>query len=137
MRNLESPKAESISNTRTSFLVLNRTHYHVSQGWAWRRIVLPPVLVIERVCAEVFTRAQRQVHRALTEWLTDEQRRKFDQLLESRDGGSHSLLAWLRLPPGAPSARNILSHIERLQEIRTIGIPVKLLKKFTKTGCYA
>jgi len=33
-----------------------------------RRIVLPPVLVIERVCAEVATRAQRQIHRALTEW---------------------------------------------------------------------
>jgi hypothetical protein len=94
-----------------------------------RRIVLPPVLAIERVCAEVATRAQRQVHRALTEWLTDEQRTKIDELLESRNGGSHSLLAWLRLPPGAPSARNILSHIERLQEIRAIGIPVETGKK--------
>jgi hypothetical protein len=94
-----------------------------------RRIVLPPVPVIERLCAEVATRAQRQVHRALTESLTDEQRRKLDQLLESRDGGSHSLLAWLRLPPGAPSARNILSHIERLQEIRTIGISFEYGRK--------
>lgn len=94
-----------------------------------RRIVSPPVLAIERICAEVATRAQRQVHRALTEWLTDEQRTKIDELLESRNGGSHSLLAWLRLPPGAPSARNILSHIERLQEIRAIGIPVETGKK--------
>ena len=49
--------------------------------------------------------------------------------IESREGGSHSLLAWLRLPPGAPSARNILSHIERLQEIRAIGIPAETSKK--------
>ena len=41
-----------------------------------RRIVLPPVLVIERICAEVATRAQRHVHRALTESPTDEQRKK-------------------------------------------------------------
>ena len=94
-----------------------------------RRIVLPPVLVIERVCAEVATRAQRQIYKVLSQWLTNEQRTKLDQLLESRDGGSHSLLAWLRLPPGAPSARNILSHIERLQEIRAIGIPVETSKK--------
>ena len=94
-----------------------------------RHIVLPPILVIERVCAEVATRAQRQIHKALTEWLTDEQRTKLDELLESREGGSHSLLTWLRLPPGAPSARNILSHIERLQQIWAIGIPVETSKK--------
>jgi hypothetical protein len=39
------------------------------------------------------------------------------------------LLAQLRLPPGAPSARNILSHIERLQEIRSIGISVESGRK--------
>jgi len=39
----------------------------------------------------VATRAQRHVHRALTESLTDEQRKKLDHLLESGDGGSHSL----------------------------------------------
>ena len=94
-----------------------------------RCVVLPPVLVIERICAEVATRAQRHVHRALTESLTDEQRKKLDHLLESGDGGSHSLLAWLRLPPGAPSARNILSHIERLLEIRSIGISVETGRK--------
>jgi hypothetical protein len=38
-------------------------------------------------------------------------------------------VAWLRLPPGAPSARNILSHIERLQESRAIGIPAETSKK--------
>ena len=57
-----------------------------------RRIVLPPVLVIERVCAEVATRAQRHVHRALTESLTDEQRKKLDQLLESREGGCFNVM---------------------------------------------
>jgi TnpA family transposase len=65
-----------------------------------RRIVLPPVLVIERVCAEVATRAQRQIYKVLSEWLTNEQRTKLDQLLESRAGGSNSLLGL-----AAPAAR--------------------------------
>jgi hypothetical protein len=57
-----------------------------------RCVVLPPVLVIERMCAEVATRAH-----VMFIALTDEQRKKLDHLLESEDGGSHSLLAWLRL----------------------------------------
>ena len=48
--------------------------------------------MIERICAEVATRAQRHVHRALTESLTDEQRKKLDHLLESGDGGS--IVCW-------------------------------------------
>ena len=49
-----------------------------------RCVVLPPVLVIERICAEVATRAQRHVHRALTESLTDEQRKKARPLIGVR-----------------------------------------------------
>ena len=37
-------------------------------------IVLPPVAVIERLCAEAMTRAQRKVFALLTEGLDDEQR---------------------------------------------------------------
>jgi len=37
-----------------------------------------------------------------------------------------SVLAWLRLPSGVPSPRNILIHIERLQRIRAIELPLDL-----------
>ena len=87
-----------------------------------RRIVLPPVAVIERLCAEAATRAQRKVFGLLTEGLDADRRTKLDQLLELQEGSSYSTLAWLRSPPGPPTARAILAHIERLQAIRQIGL---------------
>ena len=68
-----------------------------------RLIVLPPVAVIERLCAEAMTRAQRRVFALLTEGLNDEQRTKLDRLLEQREGSPYSTLAWLRMPLGAPT----------------------------------
>jgi hypothetical protein len=59
----------------------------------------------------------------LTEDLSAEQRARLDGLLEMRKGSSYSTLAWLRLPPGAPTARSVLAHIERLRAIRALGLP--------------
>lgn len=87
-----------------------------------RRIVLPPVAVIERLCAEAATRAQRTVFARLTDGLDAERRRQLDELLELRDGSPYSRLAWLRTPPGPPTARAILMHIKRLHAIRAIGL---------------
>ena len=68
------------------------------------------------------TRAQRKVFALLTEDLSVEQGTKLDQLLEQREGSSYSKLAWLRTPPGAPTPRAVLGHIERLNAIRDLGI---------------
>ena len=54
-----------------------------------RLIVVPPVAVIERLCAEAMTRAQRKVFALLTEDLKAEQREKLDQLLEQREGSPY------------------------------------------------
>jgi TnpA family transposase len=86
-------------------------------------IVLPPLAVIERLCAEAATRAQRKIFALLTEGLSVEQRLKLDQLLERRKGSQYSVLSWLRMPPGAPTARAVLDHIERLHAIRNLGLP--------------
>jgi hypothetical protein len=87
-----------------------------------RRIVLPPVAVIERLCAEAATRAQRTVFALLTDGLDTDRRMKLDQLMELREGSPYSILTWLRSPPGPPTARSILAHVERLQAIREIGL---------------
>jgi hypothetical protein len=36
------------------------------------------------------------------------------------------VLAWLPQPDGAPSARNLLGHLERLQALRQVGLPVEI-----------
>lgn len=88
-----------------------------------RHIVVPPVRVVELLVATASTRAQREVYRLLTAPLSSEQRQSLDAILEQRPGTPYSTLAWLRTPPGAPSARAILAHIERLKTIRAFGLP--------------
>jgi len=87
-----------------------------------RLIVLPPAAVIERMCAEAVTRAQRKIFSLLTGDLSAEQRVKLDNLLELRKGSPYSTLAWLRLPAGAPTPKAVLAHIERLRAVREIGL---------------
>ncbi|MGC5888004.1 Tn3 family transposase, partial [Ralstonia pseudosolanacearum] len=88
-----------------------------------QRVLLPPIAALEKLCAAVATRAQREVYRLLTERLTNEQRTALDALLLPQGERPVSKLAWLRQSPGDPSARAVLSHIERLQAIREIGLP--------------
>lgn len=78
--------------------------------------------VLERFCAEAATRAQRKIFLLLTEDLSAEQKARLDALLELREGGPYSTFAWLRQPPGAPTARAVLAHIERLRAIRELRI---------------
>jgi len=87
-----------------------------------RLIVLSPVAVIERMCAEAATRAQRKVFSLLTDDLSEQQRTTLDELLELRKGSPYSTLAWLRLPAGAPTPKAVLTHIERLRAVREIGL---------------
>lgn len=91
-----------------------------------RKIVLPPIGVIERLCAEAATRAQRKSFVLLTRDLSLEQRGALDGLLELRNGGPYSTLAWLRLPAGAPTPKAVMSHIERLRTIRGLQLSPEL-----------
>ncbi len=91
-----------------------------------RRLVLPPGRVLELIAAQATTRADRQVFVQLTAPLAAEQRRGLDALLELRPGTPYSQLAWLRMSPGAPSARSVLTHISRLQVIRDLGLPADI-----------
>jgi hypothetical protein len=74
-----------------------------------RLIVLPPIPVIDRLCAEASTRAQRKSFVLLTRDLSLEKRSALDALLELRNGGSYSTLSWLRLNAGAPTPKAVMS----------------------------
>jgi TnpA family transposase len=91
-----------------------------------RSVIVPRLPVLERLCAETALRAQRHLFATLSANLTDKQRRQLDALLEPHEDRQISVLAWLRLPSGVPTPRNILIHIERLQRIRAIELPPDL-----------
>src|SRR5260370_877359 len=50
-------------------------------------------------------------------------------MCQDRSGSPYSTLAWLRLPPGAPTARAILAHVERLRAIRELRISPEVSRR--------
>jgi hypothetical protein len=87
-----------------------------------RRIICPPLPAVERLCASVRARAQRQLWCRLTDGLTDTQHQSLDQLLEVRAGGGQSTLAWLRQTAYAATPGNFPKLVERLTLVRSLGI---------------
>lgn len=71
-------------------------------------LLLPNANVIERICAEAITRATRRIYQTLTEPLSEHHRQQLDMLLQRRPDRRLTWLAWLRLPPGKASSRQML-----------------------------
>jgi TnpA family transposase len=88
-----------------------------------QKVILPTVEVIERLCAEALTRGTRKVYEALIAPLSTSQLQRLDELLDVPDGFTLSTLSRLRQPPGAPNAKHILIHLERLQTLEKLGMP--------------
>jgi hypothetical protein len=88
-----------------------------------QHIIVPSVDVIERVCTEALTRGTRQLYEVLTAPLSGHQRQMLDDLLSIREDTRISWLSWLRQPPGAPNAKHIMAHIERLRTIENLALP--------------
>jgi TnpA family transposase len=87
-----------------------------------QRILVPPLSTLERLCGEVRARAHRQLWRTLTTGLTDAQITALDRLLTVRAGGGQSTLAWLRQTAYAATVGNFPKLIERLRQVRALGI---------------
>ena len=66
------------------------------------KIIIPGLPVVERLCAEVITLAQRRLYRRLTASLDSGKRDKLEALLHLREGTRQTVLGWLRQPPGLP-----------------------------------
>ena len=86
------------------------------------RILIPTRRMLELLVHQALSRAERVVYRALTNGLTDTQANALDTLLNQKPEAATSWMGWLRQPPQAPAARNILALIERLRFVRELGI---------------
>lgn len=93
------------------------------EGLRRNGILLPPSGVIERVCAEAITRANRRIYATLSNPLSDAHRNRLDELLKRRDNGKMTWLAWLRQSPAKPNSRYMLEHIERLKTWQALDLP--------------
>jgi TnpA family transposase len=87
-----------------------------------RRIVAPPPPRLERLCIKFRFQGRREIERRLTGELSAEQRRQLDALTQHRTESSQSRLVWLRQMPQATKPAAMLGLIERLNQLRAIGI---------------
>jgi TnpA family transposase len=88
-----------------------------------RHIIIPPLDVIERICAEAVTSANRRIYRILTESLSDENRQALDRLLKLKPDSKITRLAWLRQSPAKPNSRQMMEHIDRLKTLQALDLP--------------
>ena len=89
-----------------------------------RQIIIPTLDVLERVCAEAITRANRRIYAALTGSLLAHHRQRLDDLLKRKESSKTTWLAWLRQSPAKPNSRHMLEHIERLKALQSLDLPV-------------
>ena len=87
------------------------------------QIIIPTLDVLERVCAEAITRANRRIYAALTGSLLEHHRQRLDDLLKRKESSTTTWLAWLRQSPAKPNSRHMLEHIERLKAWQALDLP--------------
>ena len=85
-------------------------------------ILLPPINVIDRLCSEAITKANRKIYQSLTESLSDEHYKKLDNLLKIKPDSKFTWLIWLRQSPSRASSIQMLEHIERLNLLQKLNI---------------
>jgi len=95
-----------------------------------KRIIVPAVTMIDRLCAEALARGGKLLYQRLTQLLDGEGCAKLDALLLPREDLRTVVLTWLRQPPGEPKARNVLAHLDRLHRIREVKLPANLGQAF-------
>ena len=91
-----------------------------------RKVILPRISVIERLCAETASRARRRIYRMLAAPLSPSQRSALDGLLANSGKGKPSVAAWLLQPAAGSGPRHFLERVERLKHVRNLNLPPDL-----------
>jgi len=87
-----------------------------------RRIIVPGASIIERLVATALAAAERHVAKQLTGGLTPAQSEALEALLAAKPETAMSVLAWARLPAGAPGHAALKRLAEQLACLRAIGL---------------
>jgi len=96
---------------------------HALETLRQRKVVIPTLKVIEEICAEAITRANRHIYQELIKPLTKLHWRRLDGLLKMKPGSNITRLVWLNQSPLKPNSRYMLEHIERIRELKALALP--------------
>lgn len=87
-----------------------------------RGILLSASTILERIGLAARARARKQAHKNLIEGLEQRTVNELQALIAVRDDGDRTRLAWLRDWPEAPTQKNLVGIIERLQFVHSLGV---------------
>ena len=94
-----------------------------ANGWLiGHKVLLPGVTILERFVAEVRSRMESRLWRLLVRDVTDEQRRRLDELLMPTEGGRQSWFDRLRKGPVRISGPALVQALLRIEAVRSLGI---------------
>lgn len=97
-----------------------------------QHVLLPTLNVIERICAEAITQANKRIYAALTDSLSAVHRKRMDELLKCKEGSKTTWLVWLRLSSTKPNSRHMLEHIDRLKIWQALKLPKGIEQKINQ-----
>jgi len=89
-------------------------------------IILPGITKIEKVVNDVLQKADDTVISLINECLTNAQRKRLDELIESPDENTKTTLAYLKEDPGQSSPKAFMDVIDRLEVIRRIELNLNI-----------
>jgi TnpA family transposase len=87
-----------------------------------RRIIVPGPSIVERLVAATLATAERHVANQLIGGLTQAQSEALEALLAPKPDTAMSMLAWARLPAGAPGHAALKRLAEQLACLRAVGL---------------
>ena len=117
----------------------------LTSGMRAQRLVLPSADTLERIGLAGRARARRVSAQAINDALDAERKRALTELLKHDPSIGRSRLTWLRALPHSTSAASMQGLLERLKQVRTLGLPRDLgeaihparLAKFAREGAVA
>lgn len=132
----------SLGTFRTSLKVLTDVALQTDKGMVLAQygldylrnenVIIPPLKVIERLCAMAIAQSNRKIYQTLVAPLSAEHLQKLDALLTLKPETQITSMAWLRQSPTAPNIKNILEHLERLKILQSLDLPDGLEQKIHK-----
>jgi len=87
-----------------------------------RGILLPTATILERIGLAARARARKLAHKNLIEGLEQRTVNELQVLIAVSDDRDRTRLAWLRDWPEAPTQKNLVGIVERLQFVRSLGV---------------
>jgi TnpA family transposase len=92
------------------------------EGLRTRGILLPATTILERIGLAARARARKRAHKNLIEGLEQRTVNELRALTGVSDNRDRTRLAWLRDWPEAPTQKNLVGVVERLDFIRSLGV---------------